>query len=191
MMAARATVPAVSLERLLDGLAAAGPVPAVDVQGLATDSRLVRPGDLFLASRGLRVHGLAHAAEALERGAVAVVWQPTGDSGPQAIAAALPVPALPVPGLDQKLGLIADRFYARPSQALHLIGVTGTDGKTSVTHFIAQALAAAGQRCGLIGTLGYGLYGSLQAPTHTTPDAVRLHAELAALRERGAERAAM
>ena len=106
-----------------------------------------------------------------------------GDTSLQAVADSLPVPALPVAGLGHKLGPIADRFYAHPTRDMQVIGVTGTDGKTSVTHFIAQALSGAGQPCGLLGTLGYGVYGRLQPPTHTTPDAVRLQARFARLRD--------
>ena len=161
------------------------------VNGLATDSREVRSGDLFLACQGLREHALAHAAQAAQGGAVAVLWEPGGDTSLQAVADSLPVPALPVAGLGHKLGPIADRFYAHPTRDMQVIGVTGTDGKTSVTHFIAQALSGAGQPCGLLGTLGYGVYGRLQPPTHTTPDAVRLQAEFARLRDASVRQVAM
>jgi UDP-N-acetylmuramoyl-L-alanyl-D-glutamate--2,6-diaminopimelate ligase len=191
MMAAESKMTGVSLAWLLEACCVEGELPDVEVQGLATDSRCVHPGDLFLASQGLQVHGLVHVEQAVERGASAVAWQPVDDAKLQRLAGSLRVPAVAVAGLGQKLGIIADRFYAQPSQQLHVIGVTGTDGKTSVTHFIAQALGGAQQACGLLGTLGYGFYGALSAPTHTTPDAVRLHAELAALRDRGASHVAM
>lgn len=191
MMAAESTTPGISLATLLEGLSAERFLQDVVVQGLATDSREVRPGDLFLARQGLQVHGLLHVQQALERGAAAVVWEPVDDIRVLRIADALPVPAVAVAGLGQRLGIIADRFYAHPSHALHMIGVTGTDGKTSVTHFIAQALSGEGESCGLLGTLGYGLYGDLCPPSHTTPDAVRLQQELATLRGRGASCVAM
>ncbi len=120
-----------------------------------------------------------------------MLWEPDVDPALQAVVARLSVPALPVAGLGQKLGRIADRFYGHPSRDMQVIGVTGTDGKTSVTHFIAQALSDAGQACGLLGTLGYGVYGRLQPPTHTTPDGLRLQAELARLRDAGVKRVAM
>ncbi len=189
MMAVESQMPGVAVAELLDGLVCAE-LPDVEIFGLATDSRLVRPGDLFLASKGLHVHGISHAAEAVHRGAVMVVWEPVADEVPgwQAESSGVPVAALA--GLGQKLGLIADRFYAHPSRQQHVIGVTGTDGKTSVTHYLAQALSEDGA-CGLLGTLGYGIYGQLQSPTHTTPDAVRLQAELAQLRDEGVKTVAM
>lgn len=191
MMAAPSNHGAVPLAALLKGLTDLTQWPDVAVAGLANDSRQVQAGDLFLACQGLQVHALAHAADAVRRGALAVLWEPGADSSLQAAADKLPVFSLPVPGLAYKLGLIADRFYAHPSHEMHVIGVTGTDGKTSVTHFLAQALSAAGQPCGLLGTLGYGVYGDLRTPTHTTPDALRLQAELARLRDAGVRQLAM
>ncbi len=191
MMAAESIMPGVSLAALLEGLGAARTMSDIQVSGLATDSRSVCPGDLFLACQGLRVHALAHAEQAIKQGAVAVVTESFSDPRLAEIAESLTVPLVLIAGLSQKLGLIADRFYAHPSKALHVIGVTGTDGKTSVTHFIAQALSSEDQPCGLLGTLGYGVYGALQPPTHTTPDAVRLQREFAALRDRGVSQVAM
>ena len=176
---------------LLHDLDAGPTLPALEVAGLATDSRALQPGDLFLAAQGLQAHGLRHVEQALARGAAAVVWEPVEDAELQRLAASLAVPAVAVPGLGHKLGIIADRFYAHPTVGMRIIGVTGTDGKTSVTHFIAQALSAAGRACGLLGTLGYGVYGALRTPTHTTPDALRLQAEFAALRDQGVRQAAM
>ena len=133
------------------------------------------------------MHGLAHVQQALELGAIAIAWQPTDDISPPRVK----VPTISVEGLNHKLGRIADRFYASPSKKMLSIGVTGTDGKTSVTHFIAQALSMKDRPCGLLGTLGYGVFGNLQQPSHTTPDAVRLQAELARLLDQGVERFTM
>lgn len=191
MMAAESRVSGVSLAWLLEGLVDDAGQMEIAVGGLATDSRQVCRGDLFLACQGLQVHGLAYVDQAIERGAAAVLWEPVADDTINRIGTALSVPALAVTGLMQKLGIIADRFHASPSRQLHVIGVTGTDGKTSVTHFIAQALSSGDRPCGLLGTLGYGVYGALQTPTHTTPDALRLHAEFAALRDCGVQQAAM
>jgi len=191
MMAAESNLPAVSLACLLEGLGAEGRLVEAQVSGLAIDSRSVRCGDLFLACQGLQVHGLAHVDQAIRQGAVAVVWEPVPDARIADIADSLPVPSAAIAGLSQKLGVIADRFYAHPSRALQVIGVTGTDGKTSVAHFIAQALSVGKQSCGLLGTLGYGVYGALQVPTHTTPDALRLQAEFAAFRDSGVRQVAM
>jgi len=191
MMAAESMHAGVSLVDLLQGLVPGSLVPDLAVTGLADDSRRVQPGDLFLACQGLHVHALMHAMQAVERGAVAVLWEPVAEQPLQPVADGLPVMALPVEGLAHKLGRIADRFYDHPSAAMQVIGVTGTDGKTSVTHFIAQALSRGPQACGLLGTLGYGVFGRLQAPTHTTPDALRLQVELARLRDAGVQQVAM
>ncbi len=191
MMTARCTDTGVYLVDLLAGLAG-GAVPAdIAVQGLAADSRAVRVGDLFMACNGLQAHGLSYLSQAISQGAVAVVYEPEGAGGFEHQLADAPVPTFAMPGLSQYLGVIADRFYASPSRELHVIGVTGTDGKTSVTHFIAQALSTPEKPAGLLGTLGYGVYGALNAPTHTTPDALRLQAELAALRDQGVKQLAM
>ena len=188
MMALRPLDTGRLLPQLLDGFVADAAVPDVLVRGLALDSRQVQAGDLFLACAGTRVHGLAFAAQAVRRGAAAVAWEP----GP-GISADLParVPAVAVPELGRRLGPIAARFHGEPARDLQLIGVTGTDGKTSVTHFIAEALSEPGRPAGLLGTLGYGPFGALGPASHTTPDAVRLQAELASLRGHGVRQAAL
>jgi UDP-N-acetylmuramoyl-L-alanyl-D-glutamate--2,6-diaminopimelate ligase len=191
MMTAHSSLHDVLLADLLAGLAGDSVPADIGVQGLAADSRAIQAGDLFLACRGLQVHGLAYLTQAVERGAAAVAYDPEGHEYTEALFTDIPVPVVAVPGLSQQLGVIADRFYAEPSRDMHVIGVTGTDGKTSVTHFIAQALSAPGRPAGLLGTLGYGVYGELNTPTHTTPDALRLQAELAALRDRGVKQLAM
>ncbi len=190
MMAAGATQAGMPLAELLAGLGDA-PLPPLTVGGLCADSREVAPGDLFLACRGLRVHGLESARQAVSRGALAVAWEPEGCEDPGSLLAGLGVPVIAVPQLSRRLGIIADRFHGHPSEHMHVVGVTGTDGKTTVSHFVAQALSSPAAPAGLLGTLGYGVYGDLSAPTHTTPDALRLQAELAALRERGVTRLAM
>ncbi len=189
MMAVQSKIPGTPSAQLLGGFIH-GELPELEITGLATDSRQVKPGDLFLATRGLRVHGISHAAEAVRRGAVMVAWELADDEILARQAASLDVPVVALAGLGQKLGLIADRFYAHPSRQQHVIGVTGTDGKTSVTHYLAQAFSQSGP-CGLLGTLGYGVYGRLQSPTHTTPDALRLHAELAQLHDSGVKTVVM
>ncbi len=166
-----------------------GPAVRVDVKvaGLALDSRKVQAGDLFLAVAGTRTHGMQHARQAIALGAVAVAWEPVaGNAGLAEAAALLPAPVVAVPGLSQVVGLIADRFYGHPSRGLFMIGVTGTDGKTSCSHFIAQALNSDDRRCGLIGTLGNGLYGELSTASHTTPDALSMQQLLLSMQRKGA-----
>lgn len=187
MMPARTMSAARSLAGLLQGLTDARVRQPVALSGLAQDSRKVQPGDLFLAVAGSRTHGLHHARQAVALGAVAVVWEPSAnEAGLGEQAALLPVPVVCVPALSEVVGLIADRFYGHPSRGLFMIGVTGTDGKTSCSHYIAQALDSADRRCGVIGTVGYGLYNELNAGTHTTPDALTMQQALDAMHKQGA-----
>ena len=182
------------LSVLLAGLGHVTAQQERNITGLCLDSRKVRPGDLFFALRGTREHGLAHASQALAAGAAALVWEPSPQHAelPPPLRERLDgVPAFAVNQLRQQVGVIADRFYGSPSDALTVIGVTGTDGKTSCSHFIAASLDGRDGRCGLIGTLGYGLYGALDAASHTTPDAIRVHGLLADMRAQGARYAAM
>ena len=164
------------------------------VTGLTLDSRQVRPGALFLALAGGRQHGLDFLDEALAAGARVVLWEPDDRYAAVDIAgrcAAGDALALPRPGLTALVSAIAARFHAEPSRDLRIIAVTGTDGKTSVTHYIAQLLAAIEGDAAVIGTLGWGRPGALQSSRHTTPDAVTLQARLAALRDAGVRSVAM
>jgi UDP-N-acetylmuramoyl-L-alanyl-D-glutamate--2,6-diaminopimelate ligase len=184
MMACAKVEPGYHLAELLDGMAEVTQGDDVLVTGLSDHAQTVMPGDLFLAIGGHRTHGLRYLNQALARGAAAVAWEPASDTTPPAAGSRVPIIA--IERLGQYLGLIADRFFKHPSRDLTMIGITGTDGKTSVSHLLAQALDEPGNRCGLIGTLGYGLCGRLSAGIHTTPDAIRLHAELASQRAQGA-----
>jgi len=175
------------LPRLDELLAPLGvEAPALAIQGLSLDSRELRPGQAFVALRGASGHGLDFAPQALQRGAMAVLFEPPAPEG-----RALPETAIAVPGLRQRLGQLADRCYGSPSQALILVGVTGTNGKTSTVQLLAQAFELAGARAGSIGTLGAGLHGQLRAGERTTPDVVAVHRLLAELRDAGASHVAM
>ena len=172
-------------------------VPSIPVEGLALDSRFVQSGDVFFAVAGSRVHGLHFAEQAIDKGAVAIVWETCGVDQPDidtlitVLDRKYTVPLIPVRDLGAKLSRIAGIYYGQPSAELNCIGVTGTDGKTSVSHFIAQALHSEISPCGVMGTLGYGLYGQLAEPSHTTPDPIRVQAELLNLQKAGAEVVAM
>ncbi|MDM7322102.1 MAG: UDP-N-acetylmuramoyl-L-alanyl-D-glutamate--2,6-diaminopimelate ligase [Gammaproteobacteria bacterium] len=179
---------AMLLSRLLDGLVAVEAKDDRPILGLCADSRRVQPGHLFIARRGERFHALDHAPEAVGRGAVAILAAEGDAAG---LRAALGVPVFVLEDLVPALGKLADRFHNEPSKAVRVIGVTGTNGKTSVTHFIAQALALAGQPSGLIGTLGMGPWDTLRPATHTTPDVLAVHAELARQRDAGVRYVAM
>ncbi|NCT66743.1 MAG: UDP-N-acetylmuramoyl-L-alanyl-D-glutamate--2,6-diaminopimelate ligase [Rhodanobacteraceae bacterium] len=162
------------------------------VRGLALDSRQVRPGDAFVALAGTQAHGLAFAAGAAARGAVVVLAEPPGsESADRGFGKDDGVPVVWVDGLREQLGALAARFYGEPSQALHVVGVTGTNGKTSTVQLLAQALEHAGRRAATIGTLGAGLYGALREGERTTPDAIAVQALLAEFRDAGASHVAM
>ena len=160
---------------------------AVLIRELTLDSRRVRPGDLFLAVPGLAQDGRAHIADAIARGAAAVAYEAEGASVVSAKGAEL----VPIKGLAGQLSAIAGRFYGEPSRALRLVGVTGTNGKTSVSQLVAQALDLLGERCGIVGTLGTGFYEALQSGRHTTPDPIAVQATLADLKQAGARAVAM
>ena len=147
------------------------------VNGLALDSRTVSPGDVFLALAGTQTHGDLYIDSALQKGAVAI-FKEAPVTGVEILADDRP--CISIPNLSEQVGEMAARFYGHPSRQMHVIGVTGTNGKTSVTHAIAQLLST-NKPCGLVGTLGYGIYGQLQPATHTTPDAIRLQALFAQL----------
>ena len=157
-----------------------------DIHGITLDSRHVRDGDLFVAFPGLRHDGRDYIAQAVAAGAAAVVLESQG-----AVAHQLAVPSVQIEGLAEQLSALADRFYQQPSAALQVIGITGTNGKTSVSQMLAQALDRLGSRCGVIGTLGSGLAGALIDHGMTTPDAVAVQAQLASMRDQGASHVAM
>jgi UDP-N-acetylmuramoyl-L-alanyl-D-glutamate--2,6-diaminopimelate ligase len=178
----------ISLMWLLDGIAAV-PDNEAQVADLAIDSREVRPGVLFLALQGRRSHGLEFAAEAAARGACGVLWEPA--TGIEAPSFPQPLFAAPVAGLARLVGRIADRFFQWPSSQVRVVGITGTNGKTTCAYLLAQALNRLGQASAYIGTIGWGRPGALEALTHTTPDAVSVHRMLARLRTQGARTVAM
>ena len=159
------------------------------VADLTLDSRSVRPGAAFLACRGRTRHGLEFAPAAVAAGARAVLWEPApGVSAPEFAA---PVLTVAVPELGAQAGFIADRFFGAPSARLMVVGVTGTNGKTTCAWLLAAALSASGRSCAYLGTLGAGLAGQIVAGTRTTPDAVTLQRQLAQLCEAGAAAVAM
>lgn len=176
-----------TLPELLAGMVT--DVPDMPVSGLTLDHRQVKPGMAFIALRGTRQHGLAYAPDAVAAGAAVVLYEP--EDGLQ--RPPLSVESVPVPALRSHLGTLADRFNSSPSDDLFVVGVTGTDGKTSVTHFIAEALNTGKPtpRVAVVGTLGIGQPGHLRSATHTTPDVLTLHHTLADLRSSGYDSVAM
>ncbi|MFN3593849.1 MAG: bifunctional UDP-N-acetylmuramoyl-L-alanyl-D-glutamate--2,6-diaminopimelate ligase MurE/UDP-N-acetylmuramoyl-tripeptide--D-alanyl-D-alanine ligase MurF [Thiobacillaceae bacterium] len=154
---------------------------------LSADSRLIRPGDVFLAFPGQVHDGRHYIAQAVQAGAAAVVWEADGFEWP----AGLSVPNLAVPGLRALAAALAVHWYGDASAALWMCGVTGTNGKTSIAHWLGQGLDACGRRCAVLGTLGNGLVGALAPSSHTTPDCVSLQRLLAGFRAAGAQAVAM
>src|SRR5687767_1319239 len=138
------------------------------IERLASDSRRCAPGVAFLAYPGEAADGRAHIDDAIARSAAAVVWEEKDF----AWRSEWRVPNAPVRGLKQQAGTLAHEFYGRPSESLWVCGITGTNGKTSCSQWIAAILDKTGRKAGVIGTLGSGYPGALAAGINTTPDAV-------------------
>jgi UDP-N-acetylmuramoyl-L-alanyl-D-glutamate--2,6-diaminopimelate ligase len=170
-----------SLKALLAGLSSFPDRDDRLITGLALDSRTVIAGDAFIAMAGAKQHGLAHVEQAIRKGASAVIYDPAGTG--QQLAEAWPsrdaalVPMIAVENLGLKLGELAARFYRDPSRFMAVIGITGTNGKTSCSQFLSQML----DDCGIIGTLGWGEWGKLNKTLNTTPDALAVQKILAEL----------
>ena len=163
----------------------------VDVRGLCVDSRSVQPGDVFVAYPGTAQDGRSHIAGAIAAGAAAVLWERGGFDWSEGWR----LPNLAVEGLRSLAGHLAHEAYGRPSEKLWVMGVTGSNGKTSCSQWLAQACAACGARTAVVGTLGIGFPGGLPealAPSlNTTPDAVAIHRWLSRLLDQGAQGVAM
>mgnify|MGYP001628260205 CR=1 FL=1 len=177
-----------SLSTLLQGIVEVPSVFDVTIHGLRTDSRQVGKGDAFVALSGSRTPADHYVDDAIRAGAIVVILEVAQSAPCYEYEGALVVP---LPSLRRNLGRIADRFYEHPSRRMRVVGVTGTNGKTSVSHFIAQLLNAADIPCGVLGTLGYGMPGNLTASTHTTPDVVEVNRALFDMARRGARAVAM
>lgn len=157
-----------NLATLLNGYASPARHGFLAISGLADDSRLVAQGDLFIAVRGFgEQHAIAFLPQAIERGAVAAIYEAHEDADLSGMPTDFP--AVAVDGLGHKLGAIISRFYQAPSSAMTVAGVTGTDGKSSVTWMLVDAWQRVGRKAALIGTLGNGPLDQLEATPHTTP----------------------
>lgn len=161
------------LNELLHGFATADARP---IAALASDSRAVTAETLWLAARGISHHALDFYNPELHPAAIA--YEPPYENPPAG--------AIACEQLGAHLGEIAARFYDHPARALKLIGVTGTDGKSSLVHFLAQATGGA-----MLGTIGYGRLDALEPASHTTPDPLRVQQYLARFRDAGIETVAM
>jgi len=191
MMPQRADHKSLLLADLLPGLSGVDWARHQTVNSLAMDSREVERDGLWMALQGGSSHALEHFDEARERGAVAVIAEPAGQWDRDRIARLSgDVPVIAVPGLRRQAGEIAARFFGQAAHSMRIIGVTGTNGKTSVAHFLAQALSTRVPTA-ILGTVGNGFPGDLKQSSHTTLDAVNLHATLGGLFARGARAVAM
>ena len=171
------------LSVLLDGIAEVDADRNPLIEEVNLDSRDVRPGSLFFAVPGLNDDGRSHIKSAITAGASAIVYESEGwqiertDSTPQ----------IGVPGLSRKISAIADVYFRQPSKKVNIVGITGTNGKSSCAVMTAQALESLGHRCGIVGTLGYGFPENLAPIPLTTPDSISLQRYLAQLVNAGAQ----
>ena len=168
----------------------------VPITRLMTDSRSIQRGDTFIAYPGEKSDGRQFIAPAIAQGANAVIYEKLLSGHPWEAQHfvwndAWQVPNLAVADLRHKAGWLANAVYGAPSEKLWVVGITGTNGKTSVSHWIAHALNEAGKQCALIGTLGNGFVDALKASANTTPDAIRVHGLLADYFRDGAQAVAM
>lgn len=157
-----------------------------DITHIALDSRDISVGGAFFALAGAMQHGLLYADQVQQQGAVAIIYDPE-KQGAELAKACAGIRLIAVNNLSEKLGEIAVRFYADPAQHLNIIGITGTNGKTSCSQFLAQAMEA----CAVIGTLGWGKYTDLHSTSNTTPDAFSLQKILVQFVEQGLSHVAM
>ena len=195
MMACQENTHQITLGYLLKDIAVLEASVDRNISGLSQDSRSIQKGDLFIACRGRTFDAAEFIDAAIAAGAEAVVWEPDVES--EFIQHKIHItpdnhhiPLIAVPGLSFRVGVIADRFYGHPSRQMYVIGITGTNGKTSCSQFLGHLLSQDAP-CGIIGTLGNGLYGKLDHTSHTTPDAVRCHALMAEMLAQGAQTAVM
>jgi UDP-N-acetylmuramoyl-L-alanyl-D-glutamate--2,6-diaminopimelate ligase len=143
-----------------------------NLQGLTIDSRTVQPNDIFCACVGAQHDGHDYVAAAIQQGAALILTE-------KALTITSSVPVIIIPKLTQRLSALAAWFYDTPARKLKIIGVTGTNGKTSTTHYLAQFLHLLGHKTAVIGTLGNGVWGQLHESIFTTPEPVGLQRQLA------------
>lgn len=175
--------------KLTELLAGVGTEPVVsskakaDITGICADSREVKPGDLFVAVPGAKADGNQFAHEAVQRGAVAVLAEKT--------ISGLTVPLFVTPSARKALALVAGNFYGNPARELVLLGVTGTNGKTTTAWLVESICLAGMNSVGLFGTIGIRFAGQRREATHTTPDPISLHKLFREMVDAGVDTAVM
>ncbi len=176
-----------TLASLLMGMVELPSLPECVISGITEDSRKVAPGYLFLAKNGLTKKGRQHIEQAIDLGAAAILYE-AGRASDSDDFSATDVVMVPVANLEKMAGFIVSGFFGAPSELLDIIGVTGTNGKTSCCHFLMQAL---GHSCAMVGTLGVGNETNLKPTGYTTPDSVALHAFFNDWKHSGGKQVAM
>jgi UDP-N-acetylmuramoyl-L-alanyl-D-glutamate--2,6-diaminopimelate ligase len=169
------------LAGILKNASAPSPNRDVEVSDIAHDSRKVKPGSLFVAVRGFHSDGHRFISQAVQRGAGAVVAEREDEA-----AAAAGIPQIIVKDTRESLALLSAAFFGRPSERLSLIGVTGTNGKTTTTYLVKSIIEAAGQTAGLIGTIDYRIGNKIYPAPNTTPESLELQRLLDEMAGRGA-----
>jgi UDP-N-acetylmuramoyl-L-alanyl-D-glutamate--2,6-diaminopimelate ligase len=169
---------------MLEWLPECTDLAGIQANHLTLDSREVTRNSIFVALKGYRVDGHDYIDDAIKNGASAVLCE--HDSGLHRA-----VPVCVINDLKNRLGELAHSFYGNATEQMIMVGITGTNGKTSTCQYVAQALDYLGKRCGIIGTNGQGLWGQLSETLNTTPDVIRLHSELHRQRAQGAQYCAM
>ena len=161
------------------------PKNEVEVLGINIDSRLVQKGDMFIAIKGTQTDGHAYIASAEEKGAVAIVCEEMPERQNPDVA------YITLPNVQSVTGKLATTFYGDPSRKLNLVGVTGTNGKTTIATLLYALFSEMGHKCGLLSTVCNYINGEAYPSTHTTPDAISLNKLLAKMVEEGCEYAFM
>lgn len=174
------------LSELLNEFAVVDADHDIQITGLELDSRKIQQGDCFFAVEGISLHGIDYISDAVSNGAVAVL---VDSQDVDLMTENKQGNIIFVDQLAIKTGQIAHRYYGQPTDVMKMFGVTGTNGKTSVSYFISQAIDNISGRgtCGVIGTLGNGLSGDFISSGMTTPDAIQLHKSLSHLHDQGAK----
>jgi len=187
MMPAFKAKSGILLSVLMDGVTNVLAEDDREIASIQIDSRLVGGGDMFIALPGTVSHGLSYLAVVVEAGAACVVFDKEAEIE---FSESLnkfkdQIVPLKVNSVLDVAGIVIDRFYDKPSSQMQVVGITGTDGKTSVSRFIAQAMNDE-MKSAVIGTTGNGLWGSVKEATHTTPDVLSLHKLMAELKDQEA-----
>ncbi len=185
-----AQIPGMLLSELLADFVAIESLPPLVISNIASHSDQITPGSAFIALPGISSNGIDYAIDAVKAGAVAVIYDGADEYSQQRVPLLrkqVDACWVPVEQLERANGFIVSRFFGDPAQAMTIVGITGTDGKSSVTHLVVQALSRIGKKCASIGTLGYGIANDLVPDSLTTPDAVSLQARLHEFRQKRCE----